>query len=373
MKQALVLLTLVFVLMMALPMHALAQDAVPTVEGEAAPAPVVDVLVARASQVSGHPVRNPAGEDLGTIDDMLAMMADGEVPFVVVSFGGFLGIAKNVVPVPQKAVQLKSDGTAVIDIPVDVLNGAPTIDTANWPPIATVGWDAPYLDYWQTAGVKAELLPAEPLTVEKGMAAPAMEAAPPEPEIAPAEPEAAPAEPEMAPAEPEAAAPAEPEIAPVEPEAAPAEPAAVQAMPETAPVVDQELTVAIGAARLSESMGFGLTNKDMENLGGIADVVIDWTKGVATHMIVRYTPAAEPLPAAPLTEGQAPLEAAPLPAEKLIPVPWGALTLDPLNKRFILDISASEMEGAPSFTEDAYPDLSSADWDQTYREFWANR
>lgn len=292
MKRRITFLLLASVLILALPLTAVAQQP----------------GIVRAEQLKAFQVRNSKGEDLGKIDDMLAMMADGRLPFVAVSFGGVLGIGKTVVPVPRQAIQLKQpDGVAIIDIPADVLKKAPTIDPNNWPPTAVKGWDTQFLDYWRNAGIQVDLAATDPLTANKGQASPAEGPA---------------------------------------------------------------LTVAVGAVRLSEMKNFGLTNKDNERLGTLDDMIIAWQPGKVTHLIVRLVE----LPPPPPSEGQAPAAApAAPPAAKLVPIPWGALMLDPLNKKFVLNISANDLKNAPSFDEGKYPDLNNADWDKPYRDFWTKK
>jgi len=48
--------------------------------------------------------------------------------------------------------------------------------------------------------------------------------------------------------------------------------------------------------------------------------------------------------------------------EKLFAVPWGALTLDTPNKRFILDVEKDRLMNAPGFTSDKWPDMTNKNW-----------
>jgi sporulation protein YlmC with PRC-barrel domain len=43
---------------------------------------------------------------------------------------------------------------------------------------------------------------------------------------------------------------------------------------------------------------------------------------------------------------------------KLFAVPWEALTLDPINKQFILNVSKSVLENATGFDKDNWPDMA---------------
>ena len=44
--------------------------------------------------------------------------------------------------------------------------------------------------------------------------------------------------------------------------------------------------------------------------------------------------------------------------DKLFAVPWQALELDTVNKRFIMDVSKEMLEKAPGFDKDNWPDMA---------------
>ena len=48
--------------------------------------------------------------------------------------------------------------------------------------------------------------------------------------------------------------------------------------------------------------------------------------------------------------------------DKLFAVPWSALKLDTVNKRFELDISKDRLKDAPGFDKDAWPDMADPTW-----------
>src|SRR4029077_12988386 len=47
---------------------------------------------------------------------------------------------------------------------------------------------------------------------------------------------------------------------------------------------------------------------------------------------------------------------------KLFAAPWGALTIDEGNREFVIDASIQELEGAPGFAKDNWPDMANPDW-----------
>ncbi|BBL77401.1 PRC-barrel domain-containing protein [Methylomagnum ishizawai] len=48
--------------------------------------------------------------------------------------------------------------------------------------------------------------------------------------------------------------------------------------------------------------------------------------------------------------------------EKLFAVPWNALKLDTVNKRFELGVDPAALENAPGFDKDAWPDMADPHW-----------
>ena len=48
--------------------------------------------------------------------------------------------------------------------------------------------------------------------------------------------------------------------------------------------------------------------------------------------------------------------------ERLFAVPWKALQLDAANNRFILNIDPIQLQNAPAFDKDQWPDMADATW-----------
>jgi hypothetical protein len=55
---------------------------------------------------------------------------------------------------------------------------------------------------------------------------------------------------------------------------------------------------------------------------------------------------------------------------KLFAVPWEALQLDTVNKRFILNVDKERLQAAPGFDPDAWPDMSDATWANQIHNFY---
>jgi sporulation protein YlmC with PRC-barrel domain len=67
-----------------------------------------------ASTLIGASVKNPQGESLGKIDELVIDPQQAQVKIVVVSIGGVLGIGSKYVAVPWSEVKSSDDGKTVI-------------------------------------------------------------------------------------------------------------------------------------------------------------------------------------------------------------------------------------------------------------------
>jgi hypothetical protein len=56
--------------------------------------------------------------------------------------------------------------------------------------------------------------------------------------------------------------------------------------------------------------------------------------------------------------------------DKLFAVPWQALHLDTVNKRFVLDIDKQQLQNAPGFDKDAWPDMADEQWARHIHSFY---
>ncbi len=78
-------------------------------------------------RVSGTAVYNHANEKLGTIDSVLIDKYSGEVAYVIMSFGGFLGIGEKFHPLPWDVLDYDTDISGYrVNLDRDALNDAPS-------------------------------------------------------------------------------------------------------------------------------------------------------------------------------------------------------------------------------------------------------
>jgi hypothetical protein len=59
--------------------------------------------------------------------------------------------------------------------------------------------------------------------------------------------------------------------------------------------------------------------------------------------------------------------------DKLLAIPWRALTLDPDNECFILDVSKEQLAQAPGFDKDHWPSMADDSWARDVHTYYRAR
>src|ERR1700722_17059732 len=85
--------------------HAFAQG-VPQTAGVVKVDPTTVATGFRASKVIGATVVNDANQTVGTIDDLIVTPSE-QVPFAVLSVGGFLGMGTKYIVIPYSSLQAR--------------------------------------------------------------------------------------------------------------------------------------------------------------------------------------------------------------------------------------------------------------------------
>lgn len=97
--------------------------------------------VLSSSTITGDNVRNPQGEDLGKIKDLMIDTSSGRIAYAVLSFGGFLGMGDKLFAVPFKALRLHPEEHSFeLDVDKERLERAHGFDKDNWPDMADHSW-----------------------------------------------------------------------------------------------------------------------------------------------------------------------------------------------------------------------------------------
>lgn len=110
-----------------------------------------------AADIKGTHVKNPQGQDLGTIDEVLIDPDTGQVRFVILEVGGFLGLGSTRVAVPLSAFQITEEGSKpkwVLDADKDKLKNAPKVEGKNYERLYTRTEAEPIFVYWRVSWVE---------------------------------------------------------------------------------------------------------------------------------------------------------------------------------------------------------------------------
>jgi hypothetical protein len=102
-----------------------------------------------SEKVEGTEVYNRNGDHLGTVDHMMIDKFDGRVEYVVMSFGGFLGIGESYHPLPWKVLTYDTNmGGYVIDADRPRLERAPRFTSSSTPDWSDLTYRSRIDQYW---------------------------------------------------------------------------------------------------------------------------------------------------------------------------------------------------------------------------------
>lgn len=113
-----------------------------------------------ADEIKGNKVVNRVGDDLGKIEELMIDLHNGKIAYVVLSFGGFLGLGNKLFAIPWEALTLRLyEHAFLLDIPRDVLEKAEGFDKDHWPDtnrewLANMYRFYGYQPYWRTGMVE---------------------------------------------------------------------------------------------------------------------------------------------------------------------------------------------------------------------------
>ena len=95
-----------------------------------------------ADSLAGDPVKNLDGDKVADVKNIMIDLTTGQVAYVVLSYGGFLGVGDKYFAVPWAAVRVDQDDKAlVIDLDEDVMSNAPGFDKDDWPDFSSHDWN----------------------------------------------------------------------------------------------------------------------------------------------------------------------------------------------------------------------------------------
>ena len=104
--------------------------------------------VLSATTIIGDSVRNPEGDDLGKIEDLMLDLEFGRIAYAVLSFGGFMGVGNKLFAVPWNSLTIRPEEHAYVEsAEKEKMKNAPGFDKDHWPAMSRE-WGAPIYDYY---------------------------------------------------------------------------------------------------------------------------------------------------------------------------------------------------------------------------------
>lgn len=101
-------------------------------------------------------------------------------------------------------------------------------------------------------------------------------------------------------------------------------------------------------------VGNDVYNLQEEDLGDVKEIMLDMRTGHVSYAVVAFG-------------GFLGL------GDKLFAVPWSALKLDTVNKRFTLAVDKERLVDAPGFDKDHWPDMADATWAQGIHDYYGTQ
>jgi sporulation protein YlmC with PRC-barrel domain len=98
-------------------------------------------------------------------------------------------------------------------------------------------------------------------------------------------------------------------------------------------------------------IGEKVQNLQDEHLGDIKEIMLDLRTGKVAYAVLSFGGV--------FTIG-----------EKLFAVPWAALKLDTVNKRFVLNVKKERFEKAPGFDSDNWPNMADQSWSAGIHDYY---
>ncbi len=107
-------------------------------------------LALSSNTLIGDKVKNMQGEEIGSVEEVMIDINTGHVAYVVVSFGGFLGVGNKLFAVPWKALTVDTVNECfMMDADKDLLKNAPGFDKNDWPSTPNGQWYHDIYKYYE--------------------------------------------------------------------------------------------------------------------------------------------------------------------------------------------------------------------------------
>jgi sporulation protein YlmC with PRC-barrel domain len=109
----------------------------------------------RASQLIDGNITNAREQGLGSVQDIVLTSDNRTIAYVVIGFGGFLGMGEKFFAMPWRMIQVSRGDEAAkpritLEVDQEVLKAAPGFDKNEWPDLASASWSRQVDDFYRT-------------------------------------------------------------------------------------------------------------------------------------------------------------------------------------------------------------------------------
>jgi sporulation protein YlmC with PRC-barrel domain len=117
--------------------------------------PSMNPSMHRGSKLIGADVENPQGQDLGDIKDVIIDGQTGRVAYVVIAFGGLMGLGDKYFAVPFEALRAEPGQKPgdreryLLNVDTERMKNAPGFDQNNWPNMTDRTWGSQVYKYYE--------------------------------------------------------------------------------------------------------------------------------------------------------------------------------------------------------------------------------
>ena len=110
----------------------------------------MNTMIVNSNDVVGVEVENLQGEDLGEVEAIMLNKIDGQVSYVVLTSGGFLGMGNKLFALPWSIFSYNPEREKfTINIDKERLKNSPGFDKDHWPDMNSATWGKEIREYYR--------------------------------------------------------------------------------------------------------------------------------------------------------------------------------------------------------------------------------
>ncbi len=107
-------------------------------------------LAVKTSNIIGTKVVSPKNEDLGKVEEVVIDVFNGRIGYLILSFGGFLGMGEKLYAVPWKALHYDNElHVYVLNLTKEQIERAPGFEKETWPEFTDERWNRNVHSYYE--------------------------------------------------------------------------------------------------------------------------------------------------------------------------------------------------------------------------------